>query len=86
MYEEHKKEYNNACNEQFQYDLQFTKQNGLPNSMTNLYNASVYGQSITSLVDSMIIPATHVLDLKSVKLDKQVRNPSCIFDCIAYTY
>lgn len=71
MYEEHKKEYN-ACHELFNYNLRSSGNSSLPNSMTELYNASVYGQCITSLIDNMIIPATHVLDLKAIELDKEV--------------
>ncbi|KAI8982335.1 JAB1/Mov34/MPN/PAD-1 ubiquitin protease-domain-containing protein [Mycotypha africana] len=45
----------------------------VPDKMTELYNASVYGQLVTSLVDNIILPATHVLDLKAMDLDKQAR-------------
>lgn len=75
MHEEHKKEYL-ATNERIKYDLRFAKsdqqQKSLPNVMTQLYNASIYGQLTTSLIDNMIIPATHTLDLKAIALDKEV--------------
>lgn len=75
MHEEHKKEYL-ATNERIKYDLRFAKsdqqQKSLPNVMTQLYNASIYGQLTTSLIDNMIIPATHTLNLKAIALDKEV--------------
>ena len=74
MHDEHKKEFT-ASNERVNYDMRFSKetQASLPNKMTELYNASVYGQLTTSLVDNMIIPATNLLDLKAVALDKEVK-------------
>lgn len=32
----------------------------LPQKLSELYNAGVYGQAITSLVDKLIIPATEL--------------------------
>lgn len=40
--------------------------------MTELYNAGIYGQLTTNLIDNMILPATHTLDLKAIALDKEV--------------
>jgi BRCA1/BRCA2-containing complex subunit 3 len=73
MHEEHKKEFL-VSNDSIKYDLRFTEkdQNSLPNKMTELYNAGVYGQLTTSLVDNIIIPATHVLDLEAIAIDKKV--------------
>ena len=73
MHEEHKKELQ-ASKDSIKYDIRFRKENqsSLPNKMTELYNAGVYGQLTTSLVDNIIIPATHVLDLKAIALDKEV--------------
>lgn len=46
--------------------------------MTELYNAGIYGQLTTNLIDNMILPATHTLDLKAIALDKEViRIPIC---------
>jgi BRCA1/BRCA2-containing complex subunit 3 len=76
MYEEYKKEYS-VSNDRVKYDLRSVKNvnlSSLPNTLTQLYNAGVYGQLITSLVDHMIVPATHTLDLKSIELDKEVSN------------
>ncbi|KAI7907421.1 JAB1/Mov34/MPN/PAD-1 ubiquitin protease-domain-containing protein [Cokeromyces recurvatus] len=75
MYEEQKREYilSNNC---VQYDLRkmnkSDKDDSLPDMMTQLYNTSIYGQFITSLIDNMIIPTTHILDLKSIELDKEI--------------
>lgn len=74
MYEEHKKEYL-ASNDRIKYDVRSAKNvntSSLPNTMTQLYNAGVYGQLVTSLVDHMIVPSTHTLDLKAVTLDREV--------------
>jgi len=74
MYEEYKKEFT-ASNGCIKYDLRFTKNidtSSLPNTMTQLYNAGVYGQLLTSLVDNMIIPTTHILDLKAIELAKEI--------------
>lgn len=72
MHEEHKKEYL-TTSQSIHYDLRDKDpKSSLPNTMTDLYNASVYGQLTTSLVDNMIIPATHLLDLKAIALDKEV--------------
>jgi hypothetical protein len=77
MHEEHKKEYL-TTNNRIQYDLRFKDQSSLPNTITELYNANVYGQLTTSLIDNIIIPVTHTLDLKAIALDKEVC--SSIFD------
>lgn len=74
MYEEYKKEFT-VSNERIKYDLRSVKNidtTSLPNSMTQLYNAGVYGQLLTSLIDNMIIPTTHILDLKAIELDRQI--------------
>ncbi|KAG2209905.1 hypothetical protein INT46_010501 [Mucor plumbeus] len=74
MYEEYKKEFT-VSNECIKYDLRSAKNidtTSLPNSMTQLYNASVYGQLLTSLIDNIIIPTTHILDLKAIELDRQI--------------
>jgi hypothetical protein len=71
MHEEHKKEFL-VSNQSIQYDLRSPENAGLPNTMTELYNAGVYGQLTTSLIDTMIIPTTHTLDLKAIALDKEV--------------
>ncbi|KAL9540745.1 hypothetical protein MBANPS3_009512 [Mucor bainieri] len=74
MYEEYKKEFT-ASNERIKYDLRSIKDidpSSLPNTMTQLYNAGVYGQLLTSLVDNMIIPTTHILDLRAIELDKEI--------------
>lgn len=74
MYEEYKKEFT-ISNERIKYDLRSVKNidtTSLPNSMTQLYNAGVYGQLLTSLIDNMIIPTTHILDLKAIELDRQI--------------
>ncbi|KAI7867893.1 JAB1/Mov34/MPN/PAD-1 ubiquitin protease-domain-containing protein [Mucor mucedo] len=77
MHEEHKKEYI-ASNGHIRYDLRFAKsdqqEKSLPNVMTQLYNAGVYGQLTTSLIDQMVIPATHALDLKAIALDKEIQH------------
>lgn len=41
--------------------------------MAQLYNAGVYGQLMTSLIDNMVLPATHALDLKALALEKEVK-------------
>ncbi|KAI9473658.1 MAG: JAB1/Mov34/MPN/PAD-1 ubiquitin protease-domain-containing protein [Benjaminiella poitrasii] len=75
IYEEYKKEYL-ASNNRIQYDLRTktsnNKDNSLPDTMTQLYNASVYGQLMTSLIDNMIIPTSHTLNLKAAELDKEI--------------
>ncbi|GAN09069.1 lys-63-specific deubiquitinase BRCC36-like isoform 1 [Mucor ambiguus] len=74
MYEEYKKEFS-ASNECIKYDLRFINNidtSSIPNTMTQLYNAGVYGQLLTSLVDNMIIPTTHILDLKAMELAKEI--------------
>lgn len=76
MYEEHRKEYL-VSNDRIKYDVRSAKNvnaSSLPNTMTRLYNAGVYSQLITSLVDHMIVPATHTLDLKTIELDREVSN------------
>ncbi|KAI8647439.1 hypothetical protein BD408DRAFT_143205 [Parasitella parasitica] len=76
MYEEYKKEFA-ASNECIKYDLRSAinvNTSSLPNTMTQMYNAGVYGQLLTSLVDNMIIPTTHILDLKAVELDKEIED------------
>ncbi|CAO3644426.1 unnamed protein product [Mucor hiemalis] len=74
VHDEHKKEFL-VSNDRIKYDLRFAKeqQESLPNKMTELYNAGVYGQLTTSLIDTMIIPATHVLDLKAIALEKEIQ-------------
>lgn len=80
LHEEHRKEYlaSTGC---IKYDLRFargeTPQKSLPNAMTDLYNAGVYGQLTTNLIDHMVLPAIHTLDLKANALDKEVS-----LDCI----
>ncbi|KAI9252726.1 JAB1/Mov34/MPN/PAD-1 ubiquitin protease-domain-containing protein [Helicostylum pulchrum] len=74
LHEEHKKEYT-ASIDCIKYDLRFKgdkPQKSLPNAMTELYNAGIYGQLTTNLIDNMILPATHTLDLKAIALDKEV--------------
>lgn len=41
--------------------------------MTQLYNAGVYGQSVTRLVDCVVCPATRILEMKAMDLDKEVK-------------
>lgn len=74
VHDEHKKEFLTS-NDRIKYDLRFSKeqQDSLPNKMTELYNAGVYGQLTTSLIDNLVVPATHVLDLKAIALEKEVR-------------
>lgn len=57
--------------ERIHYDLR-TKQSDLPNKITQSYNAMVYGQLVTNLMDNIILPATHLLESKSIALDKEV--------------
>ncbi|CAO0789518.1 unnamed protein product [Mucor circinelloides] len=74
MYEEYKKEFT-VSNERIKYDLRSVKSidtSSLPNTMTQLYNAGVYGQLLISLVDNMIVPTTHMLDLRTMELDKEI--------------
>lgn len=74
MYEEYKKEFA-ASNECIKYDLRSIKNidtSSLPNTMTQLYNAGVYGQLLTSLVDNMIVPTTHILDLRAMELTNEI--------------
>lgn len=74
MYEEYKKEFT-ASNECIKYDLRSIKNidtSSLPNTMTQLYNAGVYGQLLTSLVDNMIVPTTHILDLRAMELTNEI--------------
>ncbi|GAA5795186.1 hypothetical protein HPULCUR_000540 [Helicostylum pulchrum] len=75
LHEEHKKEYT-ASIDCIKYDLRFKgdkPQKSLPNAMTELYNAGIYGQLTTNLIDNMILPATHTLDLKAIALDKEIK-------------
>lgn len=51
------------------------QQKPLANVMTDIYNAGVYGQSITHLVDNVICPATQLLELKSKALSQEVMLP-----------
>ncbi|KAG1489376.1 hypothetical protein G6F46_011767 [Rhizopus delemar] len=71
IYEEYKKEYKMST-ERIHYDLR-TKQSDLPNKITQSYNAMVYGQLVTNLMDNIILPATHLLESKSIALDKEIK-------------
>lgn len=58
--------------EHIYYDLRARDQPRLPNTLSQAYNASVYGQLVTNLVDNTVIPSVHLLDMKAVALDKEV--------------
>ncbi|ORZ03589.1 JAB1/Mov34/MPN/PAD-1 ubiquitin protease-domain-containing protein [Syncephalastrum racemosum] len=83
MYEEHKSEFE-AATKRIHYHIQRTanseqrdevneQQKPLANVVTDIYNAGVYGQSITHLVDNVICPATQLLELKSKALSQEMR-------------
>ena len=69
MFEEHNKEYEAATSKRIQYS---DHRNVTSDVMTELYNAGVYGQSITHLVDNVICPATQILENTSKELDQKV--------------
>ena len=69
MFEEHNKEYEAATTKRIQYG---DHRKVTSDKMTELYNAGVYGQSITHLVDNVICPATQLLEATAQDLDRQV--------------
>ncbi|KAG1180671.1 hypothetical protein G6F70_003245 [Rhizopus microsporus] len=71
IFDEYKKEYK-LSTEHIYYDLRARDQPRLPNTLSQAYNASVYGQLVTSLVDNTVIPSVHLLDMKAVALDKEI--------------
>jgi BRCA1/BRCA2-containing complex subunit 3 len=74
MYDEHNKEYT-TVNQRICYNTNGSDDmSSLPQSITQLYNAGIYGKSISSLMDNLVVPTTHLLDLRSKELDKQVSN------------
>ncbi|KAI8974723.1 JAB1/Mov34/MPN/PAD-1 ubiquitin protease-domain-containing protein [Pilobolus umbonatus] len=76
IHEEHQREYHAAV-DSIIYDLKASKQlneknQNLPGSMTQLYNTSVYGQSISSVIDTIIIPLAHIMDSKSKQMQTEM--------------
>ncbi|KAI9275455.1 JAB1/Mov34/MPN/PAD-1 ubiquitin protease-domain-containing protein [Phascolomyces articulosus] len=69
MFEEHNKEYEAATSKRIHYS---DHRNVTSDVMTELYNAGVYGQSITHLVDNVICPATQMLENTSKELDQKI--------------
>jgi hypothetical protein len=54
--------------------------NSLPQKLNELYNAGIYGQEITSLIDKLVLPATeianqrHLANLREVKSNRYHQN------------
>ncbi|KAF7731772.1 hypothetical protein EC973_008287 [Apophysomyces ossiformis] len=74
MYEEHKTEYELASG-RIQWEEGYstgTDGSYLGSRLTQLYNAGVYGQSITHLVDNVICPATQQLELKTCAVQQEI--------------
>ncbi|KAI8373188.1 JAB1/Mov34/MPN/PAD-1 ubiquitin protease-domain-containing protein [Radiomyces spectabilis] len=46
----------------------------LASNMVKLHNAGIYGQALTRLVDGIVFPATHLLELRSLAIDEEGTN------------
>ncbi|CAO3698569.1 unnamed protein product [Rhizopus stolonifer] len=68
LYDEYKKEYNQ---QRIHYDMNNPKE-ALPDLMTQSYNAHIYGKLVMDLMDTVILPATHLLNSKEKALDKEI--------------
>lgn len=60
---------------------------GLPQKLNELYNAGIYGQEITSLIDKLVLPTTeianqrHLANLREVNFHQILSKSLTVREC-----